>query len=58
MFVLSFVKGCVHVSFEIISKMICYLEFFLLASPKNIGVHTSIPEYASTTNISTTPQSP
>jgi hypothetical protein len=24
--VLSFVKGCVHLSFEIFSKMICYRE--------------------------------
>jgi hypothetical protein len=30
----------------------------LLASPKNIGVHISTPEYASTINISTTPPSP
>jgi hypothetical protein len=35
-------------SFEKISKMICY-PHYLLASPKNIGVHTSTPEYASTT---------
>jgi hypothetical protein len=29
----------------------------LLALPRNIGVHTSIAEYASTTDISTTPTS-
>jgi hypothetical protein len=54
--VLSFVKGCVHLSFEIFSKMICY-PHYLLASPKHIGVHNSTPEYASTANISTTPPS-
>jgi hypothetical protein len=37
--------------------MICYL-YYLLASPRNIGVHTSTPEYASTADISTTPTSP
>jgi hypothetical protein len=55
--VLSFVKGCVHLSFEFFSKMICY-PHYLLASPKNIGVHNSTPEYASIANISTTPSSP
>jgi hypothetical protein len=30
----------------------------LLASPRNIGVHTSTMEYASTADISTTPTSP
>jgi hypothetical protein len=35
------------------SKMISYPEKnYLLASPRNIGVHTSIPEYASITGIS------
>jgi hypothetical protein len=38
--------------------MICYQNKKLLASPKNIGVHTSIPEYAFIANISTTPPSP
>jgi hypothetical protein len=52
--VLSFVKDCVHLSFEFFSKMICY-RYYLLASPKNIGVHNSTPEYTSTANISTTP---
>jgi hypothetical protein len=51
-------KRCVHLSFEIFSKMICYPEFFLLASPKKIGMHTSTLEYASTANIYTTPLSP
>jgi hypothetical protein len=55
--VLSLVKGCVHLSFEKISKIICY-PHYLLASPKNIGVHNSTPEYESTTNISTTHPSP
>jgi hypothetical protein len=31
---------------------------YLLASPKNNGVHNSTLEYASTANISTTPPSP
>jgi hypothetical protein len=44
LFVLSFVKGCVYLSFEKISIMICYQKN-LLASPKNIGVHTSTLEY-------------
>jgi hypothetical protein len=56
--VLSFVKGCVHLSFEFFSKMICYPKFFLLASPKNIGVHNSTPKYASTANIFTICPSP
>jgi hypothetical protein len=47
LFVLSFVKGCVHLSFETFSKMICYKE-----------IDTSILEYTSTANISTTPPSP
>jgi hypothetical protein len=55
---LSFVKGCVHLSFEFFSKMICYPKFFLLASPKNIGVHNSTPKYASTANIFTISPSP
>jgi hypothetical protein len=55
--VLSFVKGCVHLSFEFFSKMICY-PHYLLTSPKNIGVHKSTPEYPSTANISTTLPSP
>jgi hypothetical protein len=39
--------------------MICYPEKnYLLASPRNIGVHTSTLEYASTADISTTPPSP
>jgi hypothetical protein len=46
-----------HLSFEFFLKMICYPQY-LLASPKNIGVHNnSTPEYASTANISTTPPS-
>jgi hypothetical protein len=36
--------------------MICY-PHYLLASPRNIGVHTSTLEYASTADISTTPTS-
>jgi hypothetical protein len=55
--VLSFVKGCVQLSFDFFSKMICY-PHYLLASPRNIGAHTSTPEYASTANISTTLTSP
>jgi hypothetical protein len=55
--VLSYIKGCVHLSFEFFLKMICY-PHYLLASPKNIGVHNSTPKYASTANISTTPTSP
>jgi hypothetical protein len=54
---LSFVKGYVHLSVDFFSKMICY-PHYLLASPKNIGVHNSTPKYASTANISTTPPSP
>jgi hypothetical protein len=54
---LSLVKGCVHLSFEFFSKMICY-PHYLLASPNNISVHNSTPEYASAANISTTPPSP
>jgi hypothetical protein len=54
---LSFVKGCVQLSFEFFSKMICY-PHYLLASPRNISVHTSTPEYTSPTDISTTPTSP
>jgi hypothetical protein len=53
LFVLSFVKGCVHLSFEFFSKMICY-PHYSLASPINIGMHTSTPRYASTADISTT----
>jgi hypothetical protein len=56
-FLLSFVKGCDHLSFEFFLKIICY-PHYLLASPKNIGVHNSTLEYVSTTNISTTPASP
>jgi hypothetical protein len=57
--VLSFIKGCVHLNFLKNSKMICYPEKnYLLASPRNIGVHTSNPKYASTADISTTPPSP
>jgi hypothetical protein len=41
------------VSFEIFQKWFA-IQIFLLASPNNIGVHNSIPEYASTANISTT----
>jgi hypothetical protein len=33
--VLSFVKGCVHLSFNFFSKMICY-PHYLLASPKKM----------------------
>jgi hypothetical protein len=40
--VLSFVKGCVQLSFEFFLKMICY-PHDMLASPKKIGVHTSTP---------------
>jgi hypothetical protein len=36
--------------------MICF-PHYLLASPKNIGVHNSTTEYASTTNISISPSS-
>jgi hypothetical protein len=43
-------------SFEKNSKMISY-PHYLLAFPRNIGVHTSTPEYASTVDISTTPTS-
>jgi hypothetical protein len=51
--VLSFVKGCVHLSFDFFSKMICYSETnYLLTSPRNIGVHNSILEYVSNTSIS------
>jgi hypothetical protein len=39
--VLSFVKGCVNLSFEKKSKMICY-PHYLLASPKNISVITPL----------------
>jgi hypothetical protein len=35
-----------------------YYPHYLLASPRNIGVHTSTLEYASTGDISTTPTSP
>jgi hypothetical protein len=52
LFVLSFVKGCVQLSFE---KKI---KNDLLASPRNIGVHTSTLRYASTADISTTRTSP
>jgi hypothetical protein len=55
--VLSSVKGCVHLSFEFFSKMICY-PHYLLASPKNIGVHNSTPKYRPTANIPITPPSP
>jgi hypothetical protein len=54
LFVLSFGKGCVQLSF--FSKMICY-PHYLLASPRNIGVQTSTSGYASTADISTTPTS-
>jgi hypothetical protein len=54
---LSFVKGCVQLSFDFFSKLICYPQY-LLASPRNIGVQTSTLEYASTANISTTATSP
>jgi hypothetical protein len=54
---LSFVNGCAQLSFEKISKMICY-PHYLLGSPKNTRVHTSTPEYASTVDISTTLTSP
>jgi hypothetical protein len=57
LFVLSFVKGCAQLSFEKKSKIICY-PHYLLASARNIGVHTSTLEYVSTTDISTTPTSP
>jgi hypothetical protein len=57
LFVLSFVKGCVQLSFEKISKIICY-PHDLLASPRKIGVHTSTLEYVSIIDISTTPPSP
>jgi hypothetical protein len=55
--VMSFVKGCVHLSFEFFSKMICYPHYLLASPQKNIGVHNSTPEYASTANISTSPLS-
>jgi hypothetical protein len=49
--VLIFVKGCVYLSFEKKKlKTICY-PHYLLASPKNIGEHNSIPEYAPTASI-------
>jgi hypothetical protein len=44
-------------SFEFFSKMICY-PHYLLASLRNIGVHTSTLEYVSTVDISTAPTSP
>jgi hypothetical protein len=44
---LSFVKGCVHLSFEFFLKMICYPEKII-----SYGVHNYIPEYASTAGIS------
>jgi hypothetical protein len=57
--VLSFFKGCVHLSFKTFFKNdLLSRKNYLLASPRNIGVHTFTPEYASTTNISTTPPSP
>jgi hypothetical protein len=37
--------------------MICY-PHYLLAAPRNIGVHTSTLEYASTADISIAPTSP
>jgi hypothetical protein len=58
LYVLSFVKGCVHLSFKFLLKMITYPKKILLASPKNIGMHTSTLEYVSTANISTTRTSP
>jgi hypothetical protein len=57
LFVLSFIKGCVHLSFDFFFKMICY-PHYLLASPKNICMHNSTPEYAFTANISTISSSP
>jgi hypothetical protein len=57
LFVLSFVVGCVQLSFLKNSKMNCY-PHYLLASSRNINVHTSTPKYASTADISTTPTSP
>jgi hypothetical protein len=39
--VLSFVKGCVHSSIEIYSKMICY-AYYLLASPKILACITPL----------------
>jgi hypothetical protein len=45
--VLSFVKECVQLSFKKKFKN------NLLPSPRNIGVHTTTPEYASTACIST-----
>jgi hypothetical protein len=57
LFVLSFVKGYIQLSFEKNSKMICY-PYYLLASPRNIGMHTSTLEYVSTADISTTLISP
>jgi hypothetical protein len=51
---LSFVEGCVLFEFRKFSNQFFLCEIFL-ASPKNIGMHNFIPEYASTTNISTTP---
>jgi hypothetical protein len=44
-------------SFEKKSNMIFY-PHSMLASPRNIGMHTCTPEYASTTDISTTLTSP
>jgi hypothetical protein len=52
LFVLSFVKGYVQLSFEKMTKMIFY-PHYLLASPRNNGVHNSIPQYVSTAIIST-----
>jgi hypothetical protein len=51
----AFVKGCVHLSSK--NDLLTRKKTYLLASPRNIGVHTSAPEYTSTTDISTTPLS-
>jgi hypothetical protein len=57
LFVLCFVKGCVQLCFNFFSKIICY-PHYLLASPRNIGVHTFTLKYVSTADISTAPTSP
>jgi hypothetical protein len=56
--VLSFVKGCVHLSFEFFFKKDLLPTLFANLTQKFFGVHNSTPEYASTANISTTPPSP
>jgi hypothetical protein len=45
------------VSFEIFRKWFA-IQIFLLVTLNNIGMHNSIMEYVSTTDISTTPSFP